>query len=160
MAITLRPVRPEDEPFLLRVYASTRLEELAPLGWSEADQGAFLRQQGEAQHRHYRTHYAGADYSVIELEGQPVGRLYVARWPGEIRIMDIALLPPYRNAGIGTRLIGDLLLEGARVDLPVTIHVESFNPAQRLYARLGFDLAEDNGVYRLMKWSPEVQRHA
>ena len=78
MAITLRPVRPEDEPFLLRVYASTRLEELAPLGWSEADQGAFLRQQGEAQHHHYRTYYADADYSVIELEGQPVGRLYVS----------------------------------------------------------------------------------
>jgi ribosomal protein S18 acetylase RimI-like enzyme len=160
MAVTLRPVRPEDEPFLLQVYASTRLEELAPLGWSKADQGAFLWQQGAAQHGHYRTYYADADYSVIELEGQPVGRLYVARWPGEIRIVDLALLPQYRNAGIGTRLIGDLLAEGARAGLPVTIHVESFNPAQRLYVRLGFEPAEDKGVYRLMRWSPEVERHA
>jgi len=160
MAITLRAVRPEDEPFLLQVYASTRLEELAPLGWSEADQGAFLRQQGEAQHHHYRTYYADADYGVIELAGQPVGRLYVARWPSEIRIVDIALLPEYRNEGIGTQLIGDLLVEGARTGLPVTIHVESFNPAQRLYARLGFELAGDEGVYCLMKWSPEVESNA
>ena len=34
--VALRPVRPDDGPFLRRVYASTRLEELAPLGWSAA----------------------------------------------------------------------------------------------------------------------------
>ena len=69
-------------------------------------------------------------------------------------------MPEYRNAGIGTQLIGDLLVEGARTGLPVTIHVESFNPARRLYARLDFELAEDEGVYCLMKWSPEAGRHA
>jgi ribosomal protein S18 acetylase RimI-like enzyme len=160
MPVTLRAAGPEDEPFLLRVYASTRLEELAPLGWSAADQDAFLRQQGEAQHHHYRTYYMDVDYSVILSGGQPAGRLYVARWPQEIRIVDIALLPEYRNAGIGTRLIGDLLAEAERTGRRVTIHVESFNPAQRLYERLGFRLVEDKGMYRLMQWSQEVSSYA
>jgi ribosomal protein S18 acetylase RimI-like enzyme len=150
MDIALRAVCPGDEPFLLHVYASTRLEELAPAGWSEAEVAAFLRQQGEAQHHHYRTYYPNVDYSVILVDGQPAGRLYVARWPRELRIVDIALAPEYRNAGIGTGLIRDLIAEARAAGVPVTIHVESFNPALRLYERLGFRLVEDKGMYRLM----------
>jgi hypothetical protein len=33
--------------------------------------------------------------------------------------------------------------------------VEQFNPALRLYKRLGFHQKEDKGVYLLMEWSPE-----
>jgi hypothetical protein len=43
--LTLRPIRLEDQPFLYEVYASTRLEELAPLSWSADQQAAFLTQQ-------------------------------------------------------------------------------------------------------------------
>ena len=35
----------------------------------------------------------------------------------------------------------------------VTIYVEKFNPAMRLYRRLGFKTEEDKGVYDLMRWS-------
>ena len=47
--ITLRCIAPEDEPFLYRVYAGTREEELAPLGWDEAQKNEFLRMQFSAQ---------------------------------------------------------------------------------------------------------------
>ena len=33
----------------------------------------------------------------------------------------------------------------------MTIHVERFNPALRLYERLGFSVAEDKGVYLLLE---------
>ena len=36
--------------------------------------------------------------------------------------------------------------------MPLTIHVERFNPALRLYERLGFTLAEDKGVYLFLEW--------
>ena len=37
----------------------------------------------------------------------------------------------------------------------MTIHVERFNPAQQLYARLGFVTADDAGpVHLLMRWTP------
>ena len=34
--------------------------------------------------------------------------------------------------------------------LPVRLFVEPENPAQRLYARLGFQFEEDHGVYQLL----------
>lgn len=152
--LMLRPISTDDEPFLFRVYASTRLDELAPLGWSAERQAAFLTQQFNAQHHHYRTHYADADFQVILLDEQPIGRLYVARWPREIVLIDIALLPEYRNAGIGSSLIKDLLAEAAATSRPVRIHVEKFNPALRLYERFGFSRIDDRGVYWFMEWSP------
>ena len=90
----------------------------------------------------------------------PVGRLYVARWQDEIRIVDIALLPPYRNTGLGTTILRDLLAEAAVAHKPVRIHVEKFNPALRLYERLGFVPIADKGVYLFMEWTPRVQRQA
>src|SRR5262249_15123218 len=145
-----------DEPFLFGVYAGTRLEELAPLGWSADQQAAFLAQQSDAQHQYYQANYAGADFQVILLDGRAVGRLYVARWEDEIRIIDIALLPEYRNAGIGSRLLKDLLDEAALAGKPIRIHVEKFNPALRLYQRLGFAIAEDLGVYWFMERAPRA----
>jgi predicted GNAT family acetyltransferase len=68
--------------------------------------------------------------------------------------VDIALVPEFRNAGIGTALLRDLLAEGAAAGKRVSIHVERFNPALRLYARLGFRQVEDKGVYLLLEWTP------
>jgi ribosomal protein S18 acetylase RimI-like enzyme len=36
----------------------------------------------------------------------------------------------------------------------VSIHVEVHNRAAGLYARLGFEVAADLGVYRRMEWRP------
>ncbi len=155
-AIALRPVEAADEPFLYRVYAGTREEELAPVPWTAAQKDAFLRQQFAAQHRHYREHYPDAAFGIVLCDSVPAGGLYVARWPDEIRIVDIALLPEYRNRGIGGALLRDLLAEGARTGRRVSIHVELFNPAWRLYERLGFAPVANRGVYLLLEWSPSA----
>jgi ribosomal protein S18 acetylase RimI-like enzyme len=88
------------------------------------------------------------------VDGRDAGRLYVARWPAEIRIMDIALLPEHRGRGIGSALLADLMAEATRASKPLTIHVERFNRAVRLYERLGFVPVADKGVYLLLQWSP------
>ncbi len=152
--ITLRPVTPDDEPFLYRVYAGTREDELAPLGWDETQRASFLRMQFKAQHAFYQEQFPSADFEIILAADRPIGRLYVDRRDDEIRIVDIALLPEHRNAGIGSALLDDLLTEAAAASKPVRIHVERFNPALRLYQRLGFIQVGDNGVYYLMEWSP------
>ncbi|GGI20997.1 GNAT family N-acetyltransferase [Bradyrhizobium guangdongense] len=147
-----RRIAETDLPFLARVYASTRTEELAPVPWSQAVKDAFLSQQFQAQHVHYQQHYPDADWLIIEHGGTDIGRLYVERWPSQYRIIDIALLPEHRGKGLGQALLRDLLDDAARARKDVSIHVEKFNPAMRLYRRLGFVIEEDKGVYDLMRW--------
>lgn len=153
-SVTLRPLRPADEPFLVAVYVSTRLEELAVVGWSEQQKHSFLETQFHAQRRYYESEYPGAEFQVILAGGEPVGRLYLHRRDAEIRIMELALLPGYRRRGIGTQLLREILAEGERSGSRVTIHVEAFNPALQLYKRLGFRRVADNGVYHLLHWLP------
>jgi ribosomal protein S18 acetylase RimI-like enzyme len=155
--ITLRPIRPDDEGFLYDVYASTRLDELATLGWSEPQREAFLRMQFRAQHQSYLTQFPMADFAIILHHGRPIGRLYIERRADEMRGIDIALLPEYRRAGIGTTILRDLLAEAARDGKPFRIHVEKFNRAQRLYKRLGFTILDDDGAYLFMEWRPEAR---
>jgi ribosomal protein S18 acetylase RimI-like enzyme len=156
MPVTLRPVCAGDEPFLFDLYASTRLEELAPVGWSAELRARFLRWQFNAQQRFYQVAYTGADSQVIVLDDRPIGRLYVVRMEDEIRVVDIAILPEYRNAGIGSRLLGDLFDEATQAGKPVRIHVKKVNPALRLYQRLGFAIVDDRGVYWFMERAPRA----
>ena len=155
MTIGLRAAEPCDDALLMAIYGSTRADELATTDWDEARKRAFVEQQFRAQDQYYRANYANATYQVILVDGEPAGRLYVARWPDEIRIMDIALLPAFRGRGVGTRLLGDLQAEALAGGKPLRIHVERFNPALSLYARLGFRLVEDRGVYLFLEWSPD-----
>jgi ribosomal protein S18 acetylase RimI-like enzyme len=151
-SITLRPVSAADEAFLREVYWSTRAEELAQAPWDHEQKTAFLRMQFDAQARYYHEVYPNGAFDVILIEGEPAGRLYVNRGPDEVRIIDIAMLPAYRNRGIGTHLIGALQAEAALARKPLRIHVERFNPALRLYERLGFQPIADRGVYLFLEW--------
>jgi GNAT superfamily N-acetyltransferase len=150
--LTFRPITDADLPFLERVYGSTRMDELALTDWSDAQKAAFITMQFSAQHAHYQKHYVGSDFLVIERGGEGIGRLYLARWKAEHRIVDIALLPDHRGVGVGTALLTDLLDEAAAAGKAVTIHVEKFNPAMSLYRRLGFVAAGEEGAYDLMRW--------
>jgi ribosomal protein S18 acetylase RimI-like enzyme len=153
--IISRPITPDDMPFLLRVYGSTREEEMAMVvDWTPEQKAAFVRSQFEAQHNWYQDHYQGARFDVILVDGVPAGRLYVHRRESEIRLVDITLLPDFRGGGTGSALLRDLLAEGEAAGKRVTIHVEVFNPAMRLYERLGFLPVEERGPYRLMEWRP------
>jgi ribosomal protein S18 acetylase RimI-like enzyme len=150
--IRLRPITPADDAFLARVYASSRAEELAITGWPEELKADFCRRQFDAQSAYYAENYPGASFQIIERDGWPAGRLYVARWEKEIRIVDITLLPEIRGSGIGTGLLRELQNEAREAGKSLTIHVERFNRALTLYERLGFQQIEDKGVYLLMRW--------
>src|SRR3954451_17389900 len=147
-----RPAPGADLPFLSRLYASTRTEELAVTGWSQQQQQQFLQQQFDAQHDHYQRYFQDADFLVIERGGALIGRLYIGREAREHRIVDIALLPEHRRRGLGEVLLRDLLDEAAAAGKAVTIHVEKFNPALGLYRRLGFVAVGEEGAYDLMRW--------
>ncbi len=149
----LRPATADDTDFLRAVYAATRKEELALTDWTDSQKEAFCRQQFDAQDAHYRAHYPTSEFAVIESGTESIGRLYVDRWDKEIRVMDISILPEFRGAGVGTQLLRGLQDEARAAGKSLSIHVEKFNPALRLYERLGFKPIEDKGVFLLMSWT-------
>lgn len=150
--VALRPIRDADESFLLSVYASTREEELAPVPWTDDEKAAFVTMQFAAQSAHYAQHYAGMTSDVVLVDGEPAGRLLVARRREEIRIVDISLLPAFRGRGLGRALLAELMDEATEAGRRLSIHVERENRALGLYERLGFSAVGEHGVYLRMQW--------
>lgn len=155
--IFLRRAEPQDKTLLFTIYYSTRTEEInRAIDWNEDQKLAFINHQFFAQDEYYKKVYPDAAYDIIMYNNVPVGRLYVERFliPGTIRIIDIALLPEFRNLGIGSHLIKQLKNEAFQHGKSLTIHVEVFNKAFELYKRLDFQvIKETNGVYYLMEWN-------
>ena len=141
-----------DEPFLLKVYGSSRADEMARVPWSEEQKQAFLKMQFTAQKDHYATAYPLAKHDIIYVEDEPVGRIYVDRNPEWVHVLDITVLPEYRGQGVGTALLRRLMNEAGASGRPVTIYVEFFNPSLRLFEQLGFQREKEEGFQFLMKW--------
>jgi ribosomal protein S18 acetylase RimI-like enzyme len=135
---------------LAAIYASTRDEELRAVDWSSERKKAFTDWQSQQQEAHYALHYPHAERLVIERAG-PVGRIYVDTTGAEVRLMEVTLLPAHRNQGIGSRLMDALMGYADALGLPITLHVEPFNPAKRMYDRLGFVTVETRGLYEFMR---------
>lgn len=149
--MSLRTTSDDDLPFLERVYASTRSEELALTDWNEEQKSAFISFQFRAQHQHYISHYHDAEFFIVQRGGVDAGRLYLHWRADELRIVDIALLPDARGAGLGAALLRALIACATMESKAVSIHVEQMNPAMRLYLRLGFCRVGEHGVYHLMR---------
>lgn len=155
-AIGLRPVDAlADHELLVATYASTRAEELASVPWTDPEKDAFIRMQFAAQGSHWREQRPATAWLVIVVDGKDAGRICIDRSGHEIRIVDLALLPDQRNRGVGTRLVRELLDEGAAAGVPVTIHVECRNRARTLYDRQGFEQVGTTGVYDLLERRPD-----
>jgi ribosomal protein S18 acetylase RimI-like enzyme len=150
--ITLRPERPGDEAFLREVYGSTRQEELEASGMPLEMRAAFLDMQFKAQQQGYHSTFPQAEFQVIMLGNQAVGRMVVNRNVEELRLVDIALLPEHRNRGIGTALIQKLSTEATATGQPLRLSVIKGQRAFRLYQRLGFARTGESGGRDLMEW--------
>lgn len=155
MAISLRPALPSDDEFLFSVYASTRAEEMYLVDWNPARKEAFLRMQFHAQRQQYQFTFPDAIHQIIEFNGVPAGRLIVDRSAHETYLVDVALLPDFRDLGLGTSLLRSLQAEGKKIIL----HVIRSNPAVNLYQRLGFIFVGEEAFYSKMEWSPAAARN-
>lgn len=152
--ITLRQVLPADEDFLYQVYASTRIEEVAAFGWGEEEQEAFLRMQYELQRLSYALTYPNAHHEVICVEEERAGQMLTNRSADTLTLVDISLLPEYRNRGIGSMLIRQLQEEAAASGTSICLHVWAGNRALHLYSRMGFRTKSAGQPYISMIWTP------
>ncbi|CCG09067.1 GNAT family N-acetyltransferase [Pararhodospirillum photometricum] len=151
----LRPTTSEDFSWQVTLFSSTREmdREKAPL--PDDQWWPLMEMQVLAQESYYREHYPGCRLDVIERNGERIGRLYTGFVGPELRVMDIALLPACRNQGLGTAILTELMEIATSLERPLSLHVEPFNPAHRLYQRLGFQALEMRGIYQYMRWLPK-----
>jgi ribosomal protein S18 acetylase RimI-like enzyme len=155
--LSLRHVTPEDDAFLFELYATTR-PDIASLGLPGAQQDMLLRMQWLAQRQGYAARHPHAEHRLVLVDERPAGRLWVAREPAELRLVDISLLPAHRGSGLGTTLLRALQQEATAAGMPLRLSVARDNPARRLYARLGFTPVEamEAGAapYLALEWRP------
>ena len=147
----LRSAFPSDYEFLAMLYATTRYDELDRAGFPMDQRAAFCRMQFEAQQHHYRMYFARAQDQIVLLNDHVIGRVLVARAPDEIFLVDIALLPDYRNLGIGSQLVANLIAESKAHACPLRLYAEKNSRAQALYLRFGFVVTSDEGIHELME---------
>ncbi|MFH5181688.1 GNAT family N-acetyltransferase [Paenibacillus sp. TAB 01] len=143
----------DDELFLYELYSETRRNELSALGWDDSQMNAFLRMQFDAQRHSYRAHYPNLLQRIIFKNEERVGQISSAVTEQSVVLVDIAILPVYRNLGIGTRLLTELKETARQQGKSVRLHVLQHNPAQRLYARLGFGVTGEQFPYVAMEWN-------
>lgn len=111
--------------------------------------------QFEAQRTDYMQRFPNAAHSIVLVDGEVHGRIWVERNADEIRLLDIAVLPQWRNRGTGSVLLERLIAESRESGRPLRDSVFKDNPgAFRLYRRLGFEIVEDLEFYWALEWRP------
>lgn len=154
LPLLFRPASREDDSFLFELYASARQEEVMSWGWSIEQQNSFLRMQWLAQQSSHSAQYPSATRTIVILDQNPIGQYTVNYTSTNLHLIDISILPLFRNNGIGTSIIKHLQQESILRYIPISLNVMQGNPASRLYERLGFVYTDATDLYKAMKWLP------
>lgn len=156
--MVVRPAGATDEPFLFALHGSTR-DDLRALGLPEAHLAALLDLQARAQHADYTRNYASEGHFVVELDGEPIGRIWVDRRPDELLVVDVALLPAHRSRGIGALLFRELFDEADEAGLRVRMTTQPANDGMLRFARRhGFTVGGGDATSVTLVREPRVSR--
>ena len=160
----LRSMTEVDMPFLYSLYASTREKEMAMTGWAEEQKLFFLNSQFQLQHNYYQSQFENAEFKIIEINNQPVGRLYYGWEDENLRIIDISLLPNFQRHGIGRNLMRELMELAKNREGNVLLYVDITNPVRSWYLRLGFVPMKNqntaHSLYEQLQWSSRAPVNA
>lgn len=153
--IALREALPQDDSFLFSVYISSR-EDLSYIsGIDDKMREELFKQQYRWQQVQLKERYTKVKLQIICYKGQPVGRFDIGYEGDRWHIMAIALLPAFRNRGIGSYLLLTVLEEASNAHKNVLLQVAWYNAsARRLYEKMGFKVIRDMQVYCEMQWQP------
>ncbi len=157
MNYEIRSLLPTDEPFLWEMlYQALYVPEGEPALSRDIIQlpeiARYVQGWGRSGDRGCLT--------INSQTGEPIGAVWVRLWVGDDRgygyvddetpELAIAVLPNYRNQGIGSALLSQFLTAIPKA-LSISLSVAETNPAWRLYDRFGFAIVGRDGSSLLMK---------
>lgn len=165
------PAGVKDLAFEFEVFVSVRLAEMArladpeqpadPAGFlREAELEALLRRQFEAQREAIRECFPGARHEIVLYGDSPIGRMVTEETASAVRLIDLALIKPYRGLGIGSRLVRGLKRHAGQAGKPVKLTLQPDHPALRLFLRQGFKLFGRTEDFLALVWEPGVEELA
>jgi ribosomal protein S18 acetylase RimI-like enzyme len=163
--IQLHPLRSSDEPFLwemlyLALYVPEGRSPFPRAILLEPDIACYVQGWGRR-----------GDWGLLACDGQtPVGAIWLRQWTGDekgygyvtpaIPELSIALLPEYRNQGLGTRML-DTAISMAEGCFPgLSLSVVASSPARRLYERFGFQKVGQvmDSLVMVLEWQESPTR--
>ena len=139
----LRNLRDEDYEYIYQ------LKKQAYLGYVEANFGPWDEEQ---QRQFFVRFYDICKESmfIITHNGVDVGFYNYELTENSYEIGNICITPEYRNKGIGTALLRDVISQNA--DKEICLQYFKQNPVGKLYERLGFErCGETNSHYKMVK---------
>lgn len=143
-AASLRPITADDAEFFYAVRRD---------GFRVYSEGAFGPWRDAVQRPLADRDVAALPFEIVEQRGAPVGYLLIERHDDHLWLDEIALVAGARGRGLGTALVR-LAMDRARdAGLPLRLSVLFNNPAQRLYARLGFTVTHIEHPRVKMAWT-------
>lgn len=159
-SFSLRPAEAADGAFLREIFVSSRERELAPLPPEMrepvADQQYRLHRNGlQSEYPDARQLIVLGPHPETGKTVEPVGMVILAERPGVLWVVDMALHPACRDMGFGTALLEHLMEECRRSGRIMKGSVTPYNPARRLYARLGISELDAIHGYIPLEWRPE-----
>ena len=148
--VTTRAAEAQDEAFLFQLFKAVRGPDFARIPMAPEQFDMLLNMQYMGQKMTYGAQYPGGNQVVI-LDGSPIGRIWLHRAEGEHELVDIALLPEFRNRGIGTALVTEAISASRAAGVPLRCSVDIANPGSlRFHRRLGFQIvSQDEVQYQL-----------
>ena len=134
--IELKTATAEHYAFALGLYLATMRPYTAELMvWDEQKQIESFAQRWKRE-----------DVRIIVLDGRDAGWMQAMETPSEIVLQQLFVVPERQGAGLGTRVLKDLLSRWEPTGKPIALTVLKNNPARRLYERLGFSVVGEAGV--------------
>lgn len=151
--LTMRAETEADTPFLFALFASTKAPEIGLMPVDAAGRQFLLQMQFRSMTATYRQRFPNARFEIVELDGQPIGRLITDVQEDCVYYVDIAVIPQRQGGGLATALMNAVLDEPRRLGLPGRVKVLSGNLASiRLCQRLGMVLRTEQAHFVELEW--------
>ena len=151
--VSLRPEDwSDDQSFLIELFHSVAESELGFLHIEPAQRRKIVLEQLLIQRTHWAAAFPQCWKTIILVDHQPAGRFYVNQHASSMRVVELSLLPEYRQQGIGTQLIKQIQAEATRLSIPLRLKVLIGNEARNFYQRLGFSEIRRVEMHAELEW--------
>ncbi len=154
-SVSRRRATEEDDRFLFALFMAVRAPEFAGAQVPAAQLDLLMQIQYAGQKQSYAAQYPDSGHELVLVDGNPAGRIWICRMASEHRLVDIALLPEYRNQGIGSGLLRQAITSAGQAGVPLRCSVGITNAGSlRFHQRLGFRIVSQDEVYAELELEP------